>query len=353
MAYTYLNFAQSLVATAPSPATSGTSLTVTTGDGALFSNGWAVCWPPNVMPTKANAEIVLITAIATDTLTITRTQEGSTNQSIAVGWQFDQNITAAFMAQFATLSGATFTGSVTVPDLSVSGLTGATAASRYVGATTSGAPVSGTFAVGDFVIDQTGKVWVCTVAGTPGTWVQIGGASGALTLISSQVLAAAASSVTFSSIPGTYNHLKLVILARSTAAANNDAAMLMQFNGDTTSNYDNAEFGNSNTSVGASLSNRVAYYIGAAGSGIPANTMAAGVFAAIEIIIPLYSGTTLEKTAKANGAWAGYQTSSTAGGAFLGSCVWKNTAAITSIVFSPFTGPNFAIGSAFYLYGVN
>lgn len=50
------------------------------------------------------------------------------------------------------------------------GLTGATAATRYVGGTASGAPTSGTFAVGDFVIDQSGMVWICTVAGTPGTW---------------------------------------------------------------------------------------------------------------------------------------------------------------------------------------
>lgn len=57
-------------------------------------------------------------------------------------------------------------------------LTGATAATRYVGGTASGAPTAGTFAVGDFVIDQTGKVYVCTVAGTPGTWVLAGGGSG-------------------------------------------------------------------------------------------------------------------------------------------------------------------------------
>jgi hypothetical protein len=64
-------------------------------------------------------------------------------------------------------------------DYAPTGLTGATAATRYVGGTTSGAPVSGTFAVGDFVIDQTGAVWVCTVAGTPGTWVQVGGTTNA------------------------------------------------------------------------------------------------------------------------------------------------------------------------------
>jgi hypothetical protein len=55
------------------------------------------------------------------------------------------------------------------------GLTGATAGGRFVGATASGAPASGTFAVGDLIIDQTGKVWVCTGAGTPGTWAQSGG----------------------------------------------------------------------------------------------------------------------------------------------------------------------------------
>ena len=56
------------------------------------------------------------------------------------------------------------------------GLPGATAASRYAGATTSGAPTTGTFAVGDYVVDQTGAMYVCTVAGTPGTW-QLSGVS--------------------------------------------------------------------------------------------------------------------------------------------------------------------------------
>src|SRR5208283_497039 len=59
-----------------------------------------------------------------------------------------------------------------------SALTGATAATRYVGGTASGAPASGTFAVGDYVVDQTGKMWVCTVAGSPGTWTQVGAGSG-------------------------------------------------------------------------------------------------------------------------------------------------------------------------------
>ncbi len=49
------------------------------------------------------------------------------------------------------------------------------AASRYVGGTTSGAPNGSVAALaGDFVIDQTGAIWVCITAGTPGTWAPAG-----------------------------------------------------------------------------------------------------------------------------------------------------------------------------------
>lgn len=75
----------------------------------------------------------------------------------------------------APVASPTFTGTTTAPEFTASGLTGAVAASRYVGATASGAPGSGTFATGDFVIDQTGFVWVCSAGGSPGTWVKVGG----------------------------------------------------------------------------------------------------------------------------------------------------------------------------------
>ena len=62
--------------------------------------------------------------------------------------------------------------SISQEAIGATGLPGATAASRHAGATTSGAPTTGTFAVGDYVVDQTGAMYVCTVAGTPGTWTQ-------------------------------------------------------------------------------------------------------------------------------------------------------------------------------------
>lgn len=68
----------------------------------------------------------------------------------------------------------TFTATALVPG----GLTGATAASRLVGGTTSGAPTSGTFSVGDTVIDRTGRIWINTTAGSPGTWTNAGDSGG-------------------------------------------------------------------------------------------------------------------------------------------------------------------------------
>jgi hypothetical protein len=96
----------------------------------------------------------------------------------------------------ATLAANTFTGVQTAPAFSSSGLTGATSGSRFVGATAGGAPASGTFVVGDFIIDRaSGCIMVCTVAGSPGTWVDAatGSHTGSLTMsgvLTGQVVAA-------------------------------------------------------------------------------------------------------------------------------------------------------------------
>lgn len=94
----HTNFAVSLVATAPSPATTGTSLVVTAGQGTRFPDPGAgaynaIIWPAGELPTPANAEIVRITDVATDTLTITREQEGSSARTVVVGDQIAVSIT--------------------------------------------------------------------------------------------------------------------------------------------------------------------------------------------------------------------------------------------------------------------
>lgn len=92
---THANFAYSAVVTAPSPASSGTTLTVTTGEGALFPTVPfnAVVWAYNAIPTVYNATIVRVTNIAGDVLTFTRTQEGAANRSILVTDQISAPLT--------------------------------------------------------------------------------------------------------------------------------------------------------------------------------------------------------------------------------------------------------------------
>lgn len=117
------NFAYSTVATAPSPATSGTSLDVAAGDGTLFPDPGTdgdfnvTVWPAGAIPTEANAEICRVTARSTDTLTITRAQESTSARAIQAGDQIALTITKKLLDDIeAAISG----GAVTEADLSLS-----------------------------------------------------------------------------------------------------------------------------------------------------------------------------------------------------------------------------------------
>lgn len=101
----HANFAYSTVATAPSPATSGTSLVVQTGDGANFP-----ATPFNATirvasasyPTSSQREIVRVTNISSDTLTITRAQEGTSARSIVIGDVIEVDATAKTFTDIET-----------------------------------------------------------------------------------------------------------------------------------------------------------------------------------------------------------------------------------------------------------
>jgi hypothetical protein len=122
---------------------------------------------------------VRMTGIADDSLARTTSlEQRSIGQTAAKG-----DLLAATAGGTVTRRPAGADGQVLVADASqptglayrtplalTAALAGATSTGRYVGNTASGAPTSGTFAVGDWVMAQNGFKWVCTVAGTPGTW---------------------------------------------------------------------------------------------------------------------------------------------------------------------------------------
>jgi hypothetical protein len=109
------------------------------------------------------SELMLVTSGATTTTWgVSRGQEGTAAAAHAATVPISQEFTKA---------GLDSLGQGYWPYLSPGGVTGAAQQTRYMGATTSGAPGSGAFQVGDFIIDQTGTIWICRTAGSPGTWV--------------------------------------------------------------------------------------------------------------------------------------------------------------------------------------
>ena len=106
MAQAHKNFAYSTIATAPSPAASGTSLVVGAGQGYLFPvvpfN--ATIWPTGVQPISTNSEIVKVTAIDSDTFTIVRTQEGTSARTVVVGDQIAATISNLTLTDMETVA---------------------------------------------------------------------------------------------------------------------------------------------------------------------------------------------------------------------------------------------------------
>jgi hypothetical protein len=92
----FKNFAITTVAVAPSPSTTGTSLTVATSAGVLFPDTPfnATIWPIGEVPLVDNAEIVTVTNITGDVFTVTRQQESTNVRSVIVGDQIAATITA-------------------------------------------------------------------------------------------------------------------------------------------------------------------------------------------------------------------------------------------------------------------
>jgi hypothetical protein len=98
---------------------------------------------------------------------------GSSNLDVTLLSTSVQSVVAGgnAVSSVFTRTGAVVAGNADYLAVSHGGLTGAASATRFVGGTASVAPTTGTFAVGDFVVTQAGTVVICTVAGTPGTWV--------------------------------------------------------------------------------------------------------------------------------------------------------------------------------------
>lgn len=166
------------------------------------------------------------------------------------------------------------------------------------------------------------------------------------TLISSQVLASSASSVTFSSIPATYTDLVLRMSARTdNAAANNNVNV--QLNSDTASNYSAVTVRGNGATAGTTIVSSLTSIqesIQVDGSTATTNT-----FGNTEIYIPSYTAS----QNKPLSMFSVQENNNSSAYIVAAANLWRNTAAVTSIYLVPNTASNFIIGSSFYLYGIS
>jgi len=166
------------------------------------------------------------------------------------------------------------------------------------------------------------------------------------TIISSQTLASNAASVTFSAIPSTYTDLVLKVSARSDSAANQDL-LDIQFNGDTATNYSRvAIYSGGDAGAGSQSNSNINRSINGY---FDASTSTANTFGNQEIYIPSY----VVSQSKPFSNFGVAETNSSISYMGVSASLWRNTAAITSILAKPENGSNFLTGSSFYLYGIS
>lgn len=162
------------------------------------------------------------------------------------------------------------------------------------------------------------------------------------------VTSTAVASITFSNIPSTYTHLQVRMMAKNSSAnpyANN---VNMNFNSDTGNNYAWHLLYGVGTNPGQFSANTSQPYIAYAGVAMGANTTSFGV-SVIDIID--YKDTSKNKTARMFFGANGNSSATSEQIVGLGSGLWQNTNAITTITITPNAG-NFTQYSSFALYGI-
>jgi hypothetical protein len=158
-----------------------------------------------------------------------------------------------------------------------------------------------------------------------------------------------ASTVTFSSIAGTYSHLQIRITARCSSASDRNNLSIM-INSDNATNYAGHYIIGSSTAISAA---GVTGYTGSnnaigGSSIITGSTAAANTFGVSIIDILDYANTNKYKVTRSLNGQEQNSTSSRIG---FTSGLWLSTAAITSLTLAPDSG-SFSQYSSFALYGI-
>jgi hypothetical protein len=173
-------------------------------------------------------------------------------------------------------------------------------------------------------------------------------AAGAFESIATVTGTGSSNTITFSSIPSTYQHLQIRGRIRNTTAATTASSLRVRFNGDTASNYAHHTL-SGDGSAAASTGTSPQGYMNVANCN-PCDSVASNIMGVSIIDVHDYASTTKNKVSRAlSGA-----DSNAVDATFkivLSSGLWVNTAAITSIDLVSATG-FWTTSTVFSLYGI-
>ena len=159
--------------------------------------------------------------------------------------------------------------------------------------------------------------------------------------------AGGASSITFSSIPSTYQHLQIRGIARSNRSGVSVDYAKVAFNSDSGANYsDHALYGNGGSALAQSATS--ANFIRL--NRFAATTAGSNTFGAIVIDILDYANTSKYKTLRSLGGID--DNAGAVAEIWLCSGLWMNTSATNSVTITVGGGTNWTEYSSFALYGI-
>ena len=160
---------------------------------------------------------------------------------------------------------------------------------------------------------------------------------------------AGAASISFTSIPATYQHLQIRLMGRSTSTTADGNFINVQFNSDTGANYTFHQLaGDGGSATAAGLSSQTSTIL----QRLSSDAMNASAYGTIVCDILDYASGNKNKTIRALGGFDTNGGTASTGKIFLTSGAWLNSStAISSISLTPDTG-NFKQYTSAALYGI-
>lgn len=149
-----------------------------------------------------------------------------------------------------------------------------------------------------------------------------------------------ASSIDFTSIPGTFTDIVIVLSLRSTRTSAADDPVKIEINGSATGFTTRELLGLGSSAESNTRTNRLYYS--------DSNAATANTFSNATVYIPNYAGST-NKSYSVDGV---SENNATAAIQDIAAGIWANTAAITSLKFVSDTASNFVQYSTATLYGI-